>query len=214
MNRFPAIVLIILVICSFAVNAQEAQMGKPPRTEFGVNGGINVSWLSKAIYDEPRAKVGPLLGLYLKTQIGRSFYFRPELNYSNQGYKERYDYYIGADKNKASLTMTLHYLNVPLLFEIGRKVDFQFGGQVGFLLSAKRKDISDDQRIIVKADPGMRSMDLGLVAGVGYRLNERIHVGTRLNYSVISIYNVALMGGGSVPDVRNRVLNFYISRSF
>jgi len=123
MYRYFVITLVLLLVNASVLHGQEleAKSKEFPRASFGLKGGINLSMFSASINSESRAKPGLAVGMYLKKQIGPKFYFRPELYYSNQGQKDNYVYPTGGP-SIGTTTTNMHYLNVPLLFELGNKM--------------------------------------------------------------------------------------------
>ncbi len=217
MHRFLILTLALFLLNLFSCHAQESVLEPPddPKTVFGIKGGINISTFSASINSESRAKPGLALGFYLKNQIGPKFYFRPELYYSNQGQKDNYIYPYGGPSIGSTKT-NMHYLNVPILFELGSKMCFQFGGQLGILLAGREKGTVASVKVDEKLNDIMKTADLALVVGVGYSLGRHFNSGARLNYGVTNIYSPDDDSGSNIdfPDVQNRVFHFYVAYSF
>jgi hypothetical protein len=217
MNRFSEITFMLLLFTVVVSSAQESP-SKPQqlsKLEFGIKGGVNISTFSASINSESRAKAGLALGIYLKKQIGPNFFFRPELYYSNQGQKDNYLYPYGGP-SIGSTTTSMHYLNVPLLFEVGKRLSFHFGGQIGILLSGIEKGTIASVEIDEKLNDIMTTADLSLVVGAGYSLNRHFNGGVRINYGVSNIYSPEQDLGSRIdfPKVHNRVLHLYVAYSF
>src|SRR5437764_6991563 len=104
--------------------------------------------------------------------------FRTELVFSRQGYT--YD-------NGGSNTDVLNdYIYLPQLstFTIGKRFQLQLGGQVGFLLNAKKTTDSKDSSITDL----MNKFDYGFVGGVEiYPINQLI-IGARYNLGLGKLY--------------------------
>jgi hypothetical protein len=217
MHRFFTITLALLLINVFVSHAQESvsKSQEFSKVLFGIKGGINLSTFSASINSEARAKAGLALGIYLKKQIGPKLFFRPELYYSNQGQKDNYLYPYGGP-SIGSTTTNMHYLNVPLLLEVGNKLSFQFGGQLGILLAGREKGTVASVEVDDKLNDVMTTADFALVVGVGYSLGRHFNGGARFNYGVSNIYSPDQDSGSNIdlPKVQNRVLHFYVAYSF
>ena len=216
MSRFFAITFILILVNILVSTAQESttEPQEFPKAAFGFKGGINLSTLSASINSETRAKPGLTVGMYLKKQIGPKFFFRPELYYSNQGQEQNYLYPYGGPSIGRTKT-DLHYLNVPLLFELGRKLSLQFGAQVGVMVAGTEKGTIASVKIDEKLNDVMTPVDFALVVGLGYSAGDHFNCGARLNYGVTNIYKPDDDSGTiEIPDVHNRVFHFYIAWSF
>ncbi len=216
MNRFLAITLLLILVNIFVSAAQESS--KPlafPKAVFGLKGGVNISRLSASVNSETRAKSGLVFGMYLKKQIGPRLYFSSEWCYSSQGQKDNYLYPYGGP-SIGSTTTSLHCLNFPLLFELGNTISFQFGGQLGVLLSGSEKGTIASVAIDENMNEVLTTTDFAFVAGVGYSFNRNINCGVRLNYGVTNILKPE-QGSNlntDLPKVHNRVLQCYVAYSF
>ncbi|SHG95533.1 Outer membrane protein beta-barrel domain-containing protein [Chryseolinea serpens] len=217
MNRFLSIACLVLPV--WVANAQESDTTSPelPKTVFGIKGGVNVSSLSASINSESRAKPGLALGFYVKVPMSLGGFFRPELYYSNQGQKDNYVFPYGhGGPSIGSTTTSLHYINVPLLLEFGRKVSFQVGPQVGILLKGTEKGTVASVKVDDDLKDVMTKADVALVAGVGFSPGAHFNCGARYNYGISNIYKPADDGNSNndLPTVQNRVFHFYVAYSF
>lgn len=217
MYRFLTITLALVLVNVFVCRSQDSALNSEElsKVSFGIKGGINISTFSASINSESRAKAGLALGIYLKKQIGTKVFFRPELYYSNQGQKDNYLYPYGGP-SIGSTTTSMHYLNVPLLFELGNKLCFQFGGQLGILLAGREKGTVASVKVDDKLNDVMNTTDFAFVVGAGYSLGRHFNGGIRFNYGVSNIYSPDQDSGSLIelPKVHNRVLNFYLAYSF
>lgn len=216
MRRFLVISIALLFVSVFISSAQESapESKEFPKAVFGIKGGVNISTFSASINSESRAKAGLALGIYLKKQIGRALFFRPELYYSSQGQKDNYLYPYGGPSIGSTKT-SMHYLNVPVLFELGSKMSFQFGPQIGVLVAGREKGTVASTKVDEKMNETMSPVDLAIVVGVGYSL-KHLNGGVRVNYGVTNIYTPDQDPGSNIdfPEVHNRVLHFYVAYSF
>lgn len=201
-----------LLILSCSLRAQD--------TRFGIKAGLNLSVINNTINVGAKEKIGPHVGIYLESRLGKIVSFQPELVYSVQGCKTTLR--TGEDNGK----IALNYLNLALPFRIyaGQEMNglyFSAGPQMGFLLSAK------ETYQTTGSSPGMReqdiksdihSLDLALGLGIGYQLKQGLNLGIR--------YNAGLSNTNQNPDLENfrksagigkmanRVIQFSLGYSF
>ncbi len=142
------------------------------QSEFGIKGGISPYTLTlSGDFDQavrPRTHFGFMARFELDKE--EAFSIQPELIYSLQGTRI----------NGSGRSITLDYIQVPVLFQIepaeGLKV--QGGPHIGFLLTAR----SDHDGAAEDLSRKIRSRDFGLTAGVSYTfLPARIGVDLRFN---------------------------------
>jgi hypothetical protein len=217
MKSYVIIMLAVLVLSAGILRAQDqaAAASKYSKAVFGIKGGLNLSILSASINRESKFKAGPSFGIYVKKQIGKLLYFRPELYYSNQGEKDSFIDFSN-HQSLGATTTSLHYLNVPVLFETGGKFSCQFGGQLGFLLGGTEKGTIDNVKVDEKIKNVFNTVDFSLVLGMGYSFNSHLNAGARLNYGISNIYKLGEDPGSPVdlPSIQNRVFHFYLGYSF
>ena len=169
---------------------------------FGLKTGLNLSILSSSFNSEASFKPGFHLGAFMKTRLGESGYFQPEIYYSNQGQKNDY----GAD---GSTKLNMNYLNIPLLFGFGNRFSIQAGPQVGFLLSAKEVGELNGSSMDDDLMDFSNTVDFSLVLGLEFKASENIALGSRLNYGMTNVFK-------EIDDyeIENRVFHFYLSYTF
>lgn len=182
MKRILWTVLALFTVTVFPAGAQEFS--------FGPKLGLNVSTLTGDDADGAKAKVNMHAGLFGEYQFSGVWAFEGALLYSNQGAKVKH----------TDTRLNLNTLNIPLLVKayVAQGFNVYAGPQVGFLLSAKAKD--DD--VSVKVSDGFKTVDLGLVLGVGYQFDW----GLRLyaDYD-IGLTNLPKKVGGESSRMKNGV---------
>jgi hypothetical protein len=214
--RITIFVLCIIIGNILVSVAQDTTSATPEfrKTVFGFKAGVNLSRFSASINSETRAKVGPAFGIYFRKQTSKNFYFRPELYYSNQGQRNNYIYPSGSGPAIGRTTVSTHYINAPLLFEVGREVTFQFGMQLGLLLGGKEKGTYASATVDDKVSRSMETVDFSAVLGIGYSLLQHFNCGARLNYGVVDISKSESLFASQNISVSNRVIHFYVGYSF
>jgi hypothetical protein len=177
------------------------------KSEFGIKAGLNVSIFSASVNSYAAFKPGLNVGVYSKTQLADYVSWRGELNYSQQGEKDDY--------GSGDLTTTsVNYLTVPVLLEVGKKVTANIGPQFGFLLSAHERGTLNGQPADDDLKPVMKSSDLGIVFGLGFNPGGNLHFGIRYNMGMTAIFNTMQGPGYTFPEIKNQVLNGFVSYSF
>ena len=97
-------------------------------------------------------------------------------------------------------TITLHYLDLPLLFKLtNNKVFFEAGPQLGFLLGQKTTanvtetytagggTTTNTYSNSSTSTDGIRKVDIGYALGVGYKLSDDLSLGLRYNSGFTSL---------------------------
>lgn len=205
-----------LYLAGLLLVASVAMAQEQSTASFGLKTGLNLSIFSASVNSEPAFRPAIHLGFYGKVPMKNKFYFRPELYYSGQGQKT--DYVIpSSGQSVGSTTTSLNYLNIALLSGTGGKFSFEFGPQVGFLLSSREKGTIDGEEIDDDLKDVMRPIDLSLVLGLAVRAGETVDLGVRLNYGINDIYKAddeINMSGFDYPAIKNRVIQFFIGYTF
>lgn len=186
-----------LITC-FTAFSQEKKM------QVGIKSGLNLAILSASINSESSYKPGLHIGMYVKTPGG----FRPEIYFSSQGQKDNYVNPPGFT-SVGKTTTTINYLNLPLLMELGKKkVTFQVGPQIGFVLSGKEKGTVSGQPVDDDLKDFLKSPEISAVLGMGLNLNEQVSFGIRYNHGLSDIFDSPQ---DDFPTVKNRVFHFYLA---
>lgn len=129
---------------------------------FGVQGGLNISWLSNLNYVENR--LGFQGGFSGERRFSRAFGIAAEVNYSQQG--------TIAD----NVEFSLNYLKVPLLFTLhDHNVTVQGGVYGAVLLKAK----ATSGKIIEEITDNFKETDAGICLGLNFSSFGPTFVGAR-----------------------------------
>jgi Outer membrane protein beta-barrel domain len=194
-DAFTALLLPLLL----GVASAQAQS-----VRFGLKAGVNYSTLTSIISpldtDRLARKPGLLIGGTANFAINQRFSVQPELLFSMQGAQA---------SSNSDFKYNLNYLSLPI---IGRlKVSglfFEAGPQLGLLLSAHNKQNAYSRNI----QPGMKKLDLGYAAGLGYALSDNIEVGFRYQGGVSKIFDYYISEDASLDNrtPRNSTLQVHI----
>ncbi len=181
---------LIIAILVFTLN-MNAQIS------FGAKTGLNISNITGDATDGNEVKVGLAIGAVAEFKLSESFAIQPEIIYSSQG----------SDTKNSNVKLKMNYLNVPLMAKYypTENLSLQLGPQVGFLVSAK----VDNGKTSVKVDDNLKTIDLGLSFGVGYKLDFGLFFDARYNLGLSDIndYN-------TINENYNAVINFSVGYFF
>ena len=105
--------------------------------------------------------------------------------------------------------VTLHYFEIPVLFQYHRKmIYFEFGPGLGYVINYAEHLYGNLSPELVNNYPFMRS-ELSFNVGIGFTLNEKWTLGLRLSHSLLPVR-------GAVPLVSkesyNRLLALSVTR--
>lgn len=160
--------------------------------EFGAKAGLNFA----AIYGDNTEDVGPVtafnFGVMAEIPIAEKFSFQPELLFSGQGY------------DIENTTVALSYLSLPLMgkYYLTKGLSLEAGPQLGLLLSAKAGDLD--------VKDSFNTLDYGVNAGIGYKLDNGLNFGARYNVGLSDINNVE----GFSDSYKNGVLQISVGYFF
>ena len=136
---------------------------------FGVKGGVNVATISKEkAWDDTNARIGYYAGLYMHAPVNSVFSIQPEILYNSVGVKY--------ENGKASHTLGLDYLSVPIMFQFEPipKLFVEAGPQFSFLVGNSDRNKTDNVVTIKKYrnNSNYNSFDLSGGVGLGFRFNN------------------------------------------
>ncbi|NQT25449.1 PorT family protein [candidate division KSB1 bacterium] len=211
MKRMLLILTIVALILSFS-NVSMAQI-----TEKGVKAGFYMANASGSDADdltgdifEKKARNGFAVGVYALYPLNESITLRPEVLYCQKGVKYEgsgtetvnmgYGYTVDYEYD-GTIDVSLTYLEIPVLFQYdiassGNMKPFVFAGPyLAFNMGAKMKmDMkvtamghteTESESEDMKDD--VKSMDYGLVVGVGAKVTDKIHIDARYSMGMTSI---------------------------
>ncbi|WP_166384868.1 porin family protein [Polaribacter sp. 11A2H] len=176
------LVTLLTVLSIVNANAQDI--------EFGVKAGLNFASINGDNTKDLGTVTSFNFGLMAEIPFTEKFSIQPELLFSGHGFST------GSDTNDF---VALNYLNIPLMgkYYVTKRLSFEAGPQVGFLLSA-----TDDN---TKADVknAYKDLDFGVNLGLGYKLDNGLNFSAR--------YNVGLSDINEVKTDKNRNGVFQVS---
>jgi opacity protein-like surface antigen len=166
------VILISFAIFSFScVSAQNVN--------FGLKAGVNFASINGDETDDLDSKTSFHLGAVAEIELSEKLYFGPEILYSSQGAKLKYDGF--EDK------INLNYVQVPLMirYYITEGFNIEAGPQISFLIDSEYEDDEFNETIDLKDDT--KDFDYGLNLGLGYKLNNSMFLQGRYNLGLANI---------------------------
>ena len=176
----------ILLAALFAAAACTAQAQKTEndnasRKRLGLKSGYNWSYVTaSAAGVSTDSKSGFMLGAYFAPQVKKGMGFRSEVVFSRQGYS-----FDEGGKNTAVLN---DYIYLPQLttFNVGKAVQLQLGGQIGFLMNSKLSGVTGAKDSSITSL--MNRIDYGFAGGVELRPFKGLMIGGRYNLGLGKLY--------------------------
>ncbi|MBC7949611.1 MAG: PorT family protein [Chitinophagaceae bacterium] len=160
----------IVVIAALLITGAASQA----QVKFGVKAGANLANVSGDDVEGTDMKIGFHVGGLAEIPVSTMFSVKPEVVFSNQGWKE--------DDGKVNLA----YLNIPVLLQYNNPSGFyaETGPQIGFLMSAKAKpDDGDD----VDIKDLFKTTDFSWAFGAGFKTKSGFGFGARYNFGLSDI---------------------------
>ena len=195
----------LLVIAMFTANFYFGQIDS-----YGLKGGLNISSLAtnlvnqssqySSITFDSNSKIGVYLGAYAEKKHTEKGSFVGEAILSFQGAKltQKQSYSIpgyGSNSQSVVSNINITQLNIPVYYKYrtSEKFSIHGGGYLGLLLGSKIQSVAFNNNTI----------DLGLLAGASYVINDKITAEAR--------YNLGLLKLDDFYNFQNRVLQLGIS---
>ena len=180
----------------------------------GVKGGLNVVNMAfgspGAIAGQSQYRLSYHVGIYEQSDISDRFSIRPELLFSNKGFR--------SSGVSGKSNVDLHYVSLPVLaqYRIWDQLSVMLGPEISYLLFARAR--TDDGTVNLSSIWN-RTLDVGIAAGLGYQVSEKVELGVRYTYGLLN----AMSGDDNLlvdePDPaieaidwksQNRVLQFSV----
>ncbi|MCB6229727.1 porin family protein [Flavobacterium psychrophilum] len=205
--------VLLTAIAVFAFGFANAQ-----EVKFGAKAALDVSTLSDS---ESKALIGFQVGGFAEIKLTDKFALQPELLFSTQGGKfEDSENYYGFNTT-TKVTTRLNYINLPIMakYFATEKLSFEFGPQVGFLVSANSK-IENSSTFMGKTETTNRDVDVkssvtsttfGLNVGAGFDVTKNINVGLRYNLGLTKVNKNSISGES---DTKNNVFSLSLGYKF
>lgn len=194
----------VLLTLAFLAGFRGAAQAQRPR--FGVKAGTGLaSMTGDAAPGFHRQYLGGFLaGVMADIGFGDRLSFHPEALYAQKGQRVTN----GALYSQSRLA----YLDLPLLLRAhAGGVFFEAGPQVGVLLGSKYEDNLFGSTHTYAGPGDTRKVDVGYIAGVGYRLASGLEGGVRYNGGFVTVRDANPSGSNTA---RNAVFQLQLGYLF
>jgi len=162
MKKVTLVTAVLSLVFMMHAKAQDFQ--------FGVKAGLNISSLGGAADVGYGSKPGFHLGAVAEIPFSDAFLLQPEVLLSLQG--------SGDGLTGLSNDFNLFYLNIPLAvkYNVWDELYIEAGPQLGAMIGNNLDDFNLESNAI----------DIGLIVGAGYRLNDNFYFQLRFNAGFIN----------------------------
>ncbi|PCJ86780.1 MAG: hypothetical protein COA57_05555 [Flavobacteriales bacterium] len=128
-------------------------------------------------------KIGPIIGVFVNSDIKEKWQVQFEINYINKGSKDPPNHEIG----KYNFTrINLHYIEVPVLAKYyWKKFNFQLGVTLGTLAKERWTDANGK----IPAYINFKRYELGYLAGVSWEATKSLTLNWRYQSSLLPVAN-------------------------
>ncbi|ELR70093.1 hypothetical protein C900_04090 [Fulvivirga imtechensis AK7] len=174
---------------------------------FGLRAGLNFSsFVDDEVLNADRL-AGVHLGFYGRYNFSNRVAAKAELIYSMQG--ARADEFSVFD----SYAVNLNYLKIPVLGELtfGDAVTVELGPYIAFLLDSRQsfKGLSPSDNPLDVSEDDTNSVDLGIAAGLAYKMSDTFSIGARYNHGFIDALGSNFFGRASGQNSVIQISGFY-----
>lgn len=211
-----AIMCLMLAATAFAAQAQKETKLNPSRNQLGIKAGYNWSYVTASGSGfSTNNKSGFMVSAFYAPAPTSGRGFRSEIVFSRQGYS-----FDNGGKNTDVLN---DYIYLPQLstFNVGKFLQLQLGGQVGFLLSSKLSNQVKDSSITSL----LNRIDYGFAGGIELRPVKGLLIGGRYNLGLGKLYKkwesaatnpnpYPLPFNPETTNFKNGVVQFFVGYAF
>jgi|SRR5690606_21281040 len=201
------LLIVLAVVSTTAIQAQEVRMG--------IKGGVNFATLSGDNLGDIKSRTGFHIGGLVEVPLSEQFSIQPEILYSTQGarYQEK-GTELGVEYDFKT-TAHLDYIQVPVMakFYVIEGLAVEAGPEVAFLTSSKGKYEGKIGGVTVSEEDDLddiAKVDFGVGLGVSYRLPVGVFFGARYNLGLTNINDAA----DDNQKIRNNVFQLSAGYSF
>lgn len=193
---------ILFFLCGMAIGSKaQIVITTPYEYAIGVSGGTTFSSVSFTPRVLQSMRTGVTMGVTGRMAMGKNVGLQLELNYAQQGWKERYETEDGKPLNQYKYSRLLNYLQMPFYTRVrfgDKKVKFFFfgGPQIGYMIGeSTRENLNGESPGRENTQHGLavqKKFEWGISGGVGIEIRTGIGYFTlegRYLYSLGDIYN-------------------------
>jgi opacity protein-like surface antigen len=213
MKKNSLLLFLLIALCMHAGAQQTGEQAKKYGSQFGIRGGYNIPRMTgeKNTNLKPTDKNGFTVSVSYSPRAKKGLGYRSELVYSSQNFS------FTSDGKKTAIKQQYIYLPQFTTFGIGKFVQLQVGGQIGFLVNAKQESTGKKEESILSA---MNKLDYGAAGGLEIYPFKGIIIGGRYNMNFGKDYKSSTSAINPLPfnpsEVKrsSAVINFYLGYKF
>ncbi|HLX90308.1 MAG TPA: porin family protein [Puia sp.] len=186
----------LLLMAAISISLTQAQ-----NISFGAKAGLNIASLSGSDVSGATSRVSFHIGGLAQIPLTGMLSLQPELVYSSQGAK--------INANGSQETLSLGYLNLPILLKYSTSVGVYFESGLQFGLDLSGKVSANGTSTDVKKD--VNSLDVSWPIGAGYLTSMNLGFDARYNLGLTNDENKSnTQGTGTIKNGVFQIGVFYI----
>ena len=168
----------LLIVVSTTVQAQNV--------DFGVTTGFQTAFWGLSDIPNSTGRLGLIIGGHASIFFNDKLVVKPALLFSQKG---TWFNNVPGQLDSEFYVLTSDYMTLPVLakFYVTKGLHVQAGPQVSYLLSAKSKQGSEGIKADLKDRGYIKSLDAGVVFGLGYEFKSTFTLGLNFDVSFIDI---------------------------
>lgn len=190
----------LVALCFFAGT-------KAQNFDYGVKVGWNATNISNA---DMKNKMSFHLGAFAEWKLSDFVGVQPELVYSRQGARDKYEGNGGKIKEK----LRVNYLNIPVLAKLYvlEELSVDLGPQFGFALNVKEK-LKQGGNSSKRKITDFNTFDFSWAIGASYRMDE-FEFSARYNIGLTNIFDKDETGGNRKNHVFQLSVGYVLNNLF
>jgi hypothetical protein len=197
-------VILLVVILSLALAGMVYSQGLSQK---GIKAGLNIANMTGDNMEDAKRKNVYAAGVFAVLDLNENVALRPEVLYSLKGAKmeeseEGYNF---------KMTINLTYIDIPVLLQYvlptsgSIKPQLFAGPSIGLLMGAKMKMEAGGEEEEEDIKDDVKSMDIGLVFGVGISITNNISIDVRYSMGMTNISDME--DDDDAGTVKNKVIS-------
>ena len=206
--------ILFLLAIVFLAHSSMAQK----KIVYGLTGGMSLSGLSSERYEEMQRKAGCYLGLWAEYPIRQGLWLQSGLMYATCGA----DVLVYSVPYSVDVEYDLDYLQLPLvgICQMDGNLYLEFGPSFNLLVRQKGyrpglPDIIDQDGTVGSQsdiDPGANRVELSILAGLSYRLNQTWTIRARYTRGLTNTFESSSARSATKNDAIQFGVSYTIKR--
>lgn len=177
---------------------------------FGIKGGVNFANFTGDDADDAdfKNRTGFHIGLLAEIMVAEKFALQPEILYSSQGGKSRFQDFDEFAGEEMDIQFKVDYISVPVMLKyfVVPGLSVGAGPQFSFLVDSEAEASFEGEEASVDITDETEKFDLGLAVGLGYGLPGGFLVQARYVRGFSDVY--------SESNLRNSIFQVSVGYKF